>query len=230
MKTINIVLKDQTHDLVAEASILRGKSISNVIDDLLSEYFSIVHKKTLDAISVTFDESKEVWRDIPNYEGLYQASNMGRIASIRSGFKIRSCVKNPGGYLQVAFRINNKIKTYLVHILIAKTFLPQHDDKDQVDHINNVKFDNRVSNLQWTTRSQNMKNNYLRGVTSTDKLRARGKKVELFTKDGKSLGVFNKIHDAAKFLNTSPGNVSSLCNPDKKLKSLTKEKVTGKFI
>ena len=44
MKTINIVLKDQTHDLVAEASILRGKSISNVIDDLLSEYFSIVHK------------------------------------------------------------------------------------------------------------------------------------------------------------------------------------------
>ena len=230
MKTTNIVLKDHTYELVLEASLLRGKSISNAIDDLLSEYFSLVHKKPLDTIRITFDESDEIWKDIPNYEGFYQASNMGRIASVRNGFKIRSCVKNTAGYLQVAFRINNKIKTYLVHILIAKTFLPEQIGKDQVDHINNIKFDNRVSNLQWTTRSENMKNNYLRGVTSIDKLKARGKKVELFNKDGKSLGVFDKICDAAKYLNTSSGNISSLCNPNNKLKSLTKEKVTGKFI
>jgi hypothetical protein len=230
MKNIKIILKDHTYDLIAEVSSLRGKPLSHTVEDLLSEYFESKHKKKLKDVLVTFDESEEIWKDIPGYEGLYQASNMGRIASIRYGFKIRSCVKNTTGYLQVAFRINGKLKTYLVHILIAKTFLNSCQNRNQVDHINNVKFDNRVSNLQWVTRSENMKNNYLRDDAASEKLRARGKKLELFNKHGKSLGVFNKILDAAKFLNTSSGNVSSLCNPNSNVKSLTKEKITGKYI
>lgn len=230
MKNINVCLDDATYSLLHKASLLRGKELSKTVNDLLLEYFTLTYKEDADCILLSFNESEEIWKDIPNYEGYYQASNMGRIASIRSGFKIRSCVRNPSGYLQVGFRINGKIKTYLVHVLIAKTFLENSDNKDQVDHINNIKYDNRLSNLQWTTRSENMKNNYLRGTTSLQKLRERGKKVELFTKNGESLGVFSKIKDAAEFLNTSAGNVSSLCNPQKKLKSLTKNKITGKFI
>lgn len=231
MKTLNIVIKDHIYNLVEDTATLRGKPISNVLDDLLSEYFTFCNKKSIEEIIPVYDLSNEIWKDIPGYEGLYQASTMGRIASVRNGFKIRACVRNPTGYLQVSFRVNNKIKTYLVHVVVARTFLKQDLIKTQVDHVNNIKSDNRVVNLKWTTRSENMKNNYSRGITSLEKLRARGKKVELFDINNKSLGIFNKVSDAAKFLNTSTGNVSSLCDPNNlKVKSLTKNKVTGKFL
>jgi hypothetical protein len=231
MKTLTIVLRDHIYDLIDDAATLRGKSVYNVLDDLLSEYFTFCNKKPVDNIKPAYDFSNEIWKDIPGYEGQYQASSMGRIASIRNGFKIRSCVRNPTGYLQISFTVNKKIKTYLVHVVIAKTFLEQDSVKNQVDHINNIKTDNRVVNLKWATRSENMKNNYLRGVTDLEKLGARGRKVELFDINNKSLGIFNKVADAAKFLNTSSGNVSSLCDPNNiRVKSLTKNKITGKFL
>ena len=231
MKTLNIILKDDVYDLVDKTAQLKGKPISNTLDEILYEYFKNVYSKDLESSPIKFNESDEIWKDIPGYENQYQVSNMGRVASLRYGFKMRSCVKNPSGYLQVAFKVNGLKKTYLVHVLVANTFLGKVSGKDQVDHINNIKYDNRLENLQWTSRSENMKNNYTRGVTSVERLRSRGKKVELFSKDGETLGVFNSVNDAAKYLNASPGNISSLCNESNiRIRSLTKERITGKFI
>ena len=65
---------------------------------------------------------KEIWKDIPNYEGLYQASNLGRIKSLKRN-KILNQIKSSDTYLQVFLCKNNKVKGYQVHRLIAKTFL-----------------------------------------------------------------------------------------------------------
>jgi len=228
MKNLCVNFRDLTYDLIEQTAKMRGKSSSDLVDELLSDYFQ--KEKHADYFSIPFDESKEVWKDIPEYEGLYQASNMGRIASIRYGFKLMALVRNPTGYLQVAFRVNNKVKRGMVHVFVAKTFLDQCEDCTQVDHINNIKFDNRVENLQWITRSDNMKNNYTRGTTAIDKLKSKGKAVELFDKDGNSIGVFSKLRDAAAHIGTSHGNLSALVNDKYKLKSLTKDKITARLI
>jgi len=220
MININANLKDSVYKLVEEVSQIRNKTISDTIDELLSEYFYQTNKKLPDETDTVFDESNEVWKDIPGYEGLYQASNYGRIASIRYGFKIRSIVRNPTGYLQCAFRINNKIKTFLVHILVANTFNNKCDDCTQVDHINNIKTDNRSSNLQWVTRSDNIKNNYSRGTTTVEKQGAKGKKVEVFDLQNNSLGIFNSVTEAADYFDTWIGNLSSTTNPKSKVKSV----------
>jgi hypothetical protein len=228
MKNLCVNFKDSIYDLIEKTAKIRGKSSSDLVDELLSDYF--YKEKNSDWFDVNFDESKEIWKDIPGFEGLYQASNMGRIASIRYGFKLMSLVRNPTGYLQIAFRVNNNIKRGMVHVFIAKTFLNKCEDCTQVDHINNVKTDNRVENLQWVSRSSNMKNNYSRGVTSVDKLKSKGKPVELFDKDGNSIGKFSKLRDAAVHIGTSHGNLSSLVNGKHRVKSLTKDKITAKLI
>lgn len=231
MEIYEIMLRDKTFQLVEEVSKIRGKDVSSIIDELLCEYFTIQNRKEAHNIEVVFNEKEEVWKDIPGYEKMYQASNMGRIASIRNGFKLRSLIRNSTGYVQCPIRINNKTKNYMVHRLIADTFLPppMNETYTEIDHINNIKYDNRAINLQRSTRSQNMKNNYERGISDRERLK-RTKRVKLFDKDGKKIGIFNSVKDAAKFLNTSMGNVSSLCNGKHGIKSLTKEKITGKFI
>ena len=228
MKQINVNFKDSTYNLIENSAKLRGKTISDMTDEIISEYF--IKENRCEFPTIEFDESKEIWKDIPGFEGFYQASNMGRIASIRYGFKLMSLLRSTTGYLQVAFRVNNSIKRSAVHVFIAKTFLTQCENCTQVDHVNNIKSDNRVENLQWTTRSDNMKYNYSRGITSIDKLKSKGKKVELFDKHGLSIGIFNTLRDAAAFIGTSHGNMSALVNDKHKVKTLTKQKITAKLI
>lgn len=220
MMNINANLKDSVYKLVEELSIIRNKSISDTIDELLSEHFKNVNDKLVEETDVTFDESKEVWKDIPGYEGFYQASNYGRIASIRYGFKIRSLVRNPTGYLQCAFRINNKVKTLLVHVLVASAFNNRCDDCTQVDHMNNIKTDNRSSNLQWVTRSENMKYNYSRTVSTIEKQESKGKKIEILDLENNSLGIFNSLKEATLEFDVNHGNLSSICNPHARLKTI----------
>lgn len=228
MKNLCVNFKDSIYDLIEKSAKLRGKSMSDMTDEIVSEYFTKEYRDYIP--NIEFDESEEIWKDVPGFEGLYQASTMGRIASIRYGFKLMSLVRNPTGYLQVAFRVNNKIKRGLVHVFIAKTFLDKCENCTQVDHINNIKSDNRVENLQWITRSNNMKNNYVRGTTAIDKLKSKGKRVELFDKDGNSIGIFDKLRDAAKHIGVEHGNMSALVNGKHRVKSLTKNKITAKLI
>jgi hypothetical protein len=75
-----------------------------------------------------------------------------------------------------------------------------------------------------------MKYNYSRGVTSIDKLKSKGKKVELFDKEGNSIGIFDSLIAAAKHIGVSHGNMSALVNDKWRVKSLTKNKITAKLI
>lgn len=220
MKEVVVKLKESVYELVNETSIIRGKDISSMIDELLQEYFFRENRTREKEISTIFDISKEIWKDIPEYENIYQASNMGRVASLRYGFKIRSLTRNTSGYVQCNLRVNNIQKIKLVHRIVAETFLNKCDNCNEVDHINGIKSDNRLENLQWTTRSNNIKSNYSRGISSQEKHIIQGKKVEIFDLNGNSLGIFPTIISATKYFGICEGNLSECCNPKKPVRTV----------
>ena len=99
-------------------------------------------------------------KDIPGYENLYGADTDGNIYSYnyRGNGKIGKLkpTKLPQGYLGVNLCKNKAIKLYLVHRLVAITFIPNTKNKPEVNHINEIKSDNRVCNLDWVTSQENV--------------------------------------------------------------------------
>lgn len=111
----------------------------------------------------------EVWKDIKDYEGYYQVSNLGRVKSIqrlvkkRDGFKtIQGSILKP--HIDKKKRIkyclskNGKHCYPLCHRLVAQAFIPNPDNKPCIDHINTDTTDNRVVNLRWVTHKENSNN------------------------------------------------------------------------
>lgn len=101
----------------------------------------------------------EVWKDIEGYEGLYQVSNLGNVRSLnwRNTGKIRNLTlkRHNRGYLQIELSKARVCKTFMVHRLVAKHFVPGYVDGLVVNHINECKTDNRADNLEWVSQSIN---------------------------------------------------------------------------
>lgn len=109
----------------------------------------------------------EIWKDIPGYSGLYQVSNDGCVKSLlrrvngpkKNGRKVKEMILKPcvikDGYLAVVLHKCGKRKTQKIHRLVALAFIPNPDNKPEIDHINTNRTDNRVENLRWVTRKEN---------------------------------------------------------------------------
>lgn len=100
----------------------------------------------------------EFWRDIKDFEGLYQVSNTGQVRSLpRMGTKggLLKLIPDKGGYLTVLLSKGNKQKRFRVHRLVAEAFLSNEEELPEVDHISGDKTDNRVANLQWISHVEN---------------------------------------------------------------------------
>jgi len=106
----------------------------------------------------------EIWKPAAGFENLYAVSNFGRVASIqfhgKKNFSIMKQTTIPLNYKTVKLRDWKKgyVRSYPVHRLVAETFLPNPENKPQVDHIDTNPANNRLDNLRWTTNLENQRN------------------------------------------------------------------------
>jgi len=114
----------------------------------------------------------EIWKDVKGYEGLYKISNLGRVNRLMHVrklyhihlkkfipvvFKDRILKSNMNkGYLGITLHINGSKKQCYIHRLIAEAFIPNPENKPEVNHKNGIKSDNRIENLEWVTHKENM--------------------------------------------------------------------------
>lgn len=110
---------------------------------------------------------EEKWKDIEGYEGLYQVSNLGNIKSLERKVlckngefktiheKNRKPFKDKDEYLGLTLSKNGKLQTIKVHREVAKAFIPNNNNKEQVNHIDGNKNNNIISNLEWCTNQEN---------------------------------------------------------------------------
>lgn len=161
--------------------------------------------------------SNEVWRDIENYEGLYQISNLGRVRSLNylghgrvAVLKSRNCGK---GYLKVVLSKDKKPKEWFIHRLVAIAFIPNPHNLPCVNHKDENKLNNIVENLEWCTHKYNA--NYgtaiQRRVAKMINNPSKSKPVGQYTLQWDLIATYPSAREAARQTGFSQGGISDCC-------------------
>ena len=162
---------------------------------------------------------QEIFKDIESYEGVYQISNLGRIKSYfknEEGKILKSCIHTQG-YEMVNLYGDIK-KMGFIHRLVAKAFIPNPQNKKEVNHINGIKNDNRLENLEWATRSENELHAHKTGL----KKESRGKDNALsipvvqLTLDNVIVANYAGASEAARQIGGHQSDISSCCKGKRK--------------
>lgn len=137
-----------------------------------------------------FKYDREVWKDVKGYEGLYRVSNLGKVKSMPKligrrfvGERLLKQRISTQGYKMVSFCKNYKVFNASVHRLIAQAFIPNPQNKHYINHINGIKTDNRIENLEWCTQSENVLHGYKTGLNNAKKHGRTGKRRPLTVKE-----------------------------------------------
>ncbi|QIW89796.1 HNH endonuclease [Bacillus phage Izhevsk] len=136
----------------------------------------------------------EVWIGITGFKSLYEVSNLGRVRSLdRIGSngrlykgQIKKLNDNGKGYFQVNLKVNGKQTNKYVHRLVAEAFIPNTENKPEVNHKDGNKGNNNIDNLEWSTRIENVEHQFSNGLNPN----AGGtKRVSVF--DGENITIYN---------------------------------------
>jgi len=98
---------------------------------------------------------EEVWKDIPDYQGLYQISNLGRVKSNYSNRILKPTLNKDTQYYGITLSKNTEKKYHRINRLVGITFISNPDNLPCIDHINRIRSDNSLSNLRWCSYSDN---------------------------------------------------------------------------
>ena len=174
----------------------------------------------------------EIWKDIEGYEGLYQVSNLGRVRSLNritnGKFGNRSLCLRKGRILKprkislytgVYLSKNGHVKNYTIHRLVAQAFIPNPQNKLEVNHIDGNKLNNKVDNLEWATRSENEQHAYRTGLNKIrngkdNKISKRILQIDINT--NKIINVFYGTGDIKRKYGYSSSPIIRCCNKQRK--------------
>ena len=154
------------------------------------------------------------WRDIKGYEGLYKINTSGEIISLKTNTKLRF-FKNNKVYYRVGLSKNNHEKKYLVHRLVAETFIPNPLNLPDVNHKDENPLNINCDNLEWCTKQYN--SNY--GTAQLRSIEKRAKKVYQYDINGNLIKIWGSVRECRREGYT---NVWYVCNKKSKLKTTYK--------
>ena len=176
---------------------------------------------------------QEIWKDIEDYEGLYQVSNLGRVKSLEryqqnhSKFqkieeKMKSIHTKSNGYQFVQLYKDNRMKNIYVHKLVAQAFIPNIDNKPEVNHIDGNKLNNSVKNLEWVTSNENNKHKWRTGlqrfsekqskITKENNQKYKSRPIKQLDLQGNYIRTWKNAHEASRQLSIDRSCISQCCN------------------
>jgi hypothetical protein len=177
-----------------------------------------------------------IWKTVLGYEGYYEVSNCGNVRSVNriiidiNGNKLNYKSKqlkpasNKDGYLQVGLSKNCKTNSYCIHQLEALAFIPNPENKPTVNHIDGIKTNNYIDNLEWSTKSEqaihSLKHN-LRTMPNAwigkfGSKHGASKKVSQYTKDNVFINTYGSIIEAAEITKINKTSIGFVCRGTKK--------------
>lgn len=175
----------------------------------------------------------EIWRDIKDYEGLYKVSNLGRVKSVdhyvcynKRNNKLSLCkgrllrpVANNMGYLRVNLSKEGNTQPYLIHRLVAETFIPNPDNLPEVNHKDETPKHNYVENLEWCSHIYNMGYGTIlerKSKKMTGKPSSHISPVQQYNLDGELISEYKSMTEAHKRTGISLSNICFSCNNEGK--------------
>ena len=148
----------------------------------------------------------ETFVKIEGFEN-YEISNLGKVRNIKSGIMLKPWITKDG-YLRHCLYKHNKRKNLLLHRIIATSFIDNHEEKPCVNHIDENKLNNDLSNLEWCTERENV----IHGTRTKRAAEKLSKKVIQLDLNDNVLNEFESMRQAERETGVSVGNISSCCN------------------
>lgn len=164
----------------------------------------------------------EIWKQVDGYGGYYEVSNLGRVRSKERVTDIQSychIVRKPkilkgqfnGNYFRVVMSYEGKYRQVLIHRLVAEAFLPNPNNLPEINHKDEDKTNNNVSNLEWCTRLYNINYGTKKKRHSEFMTKTKGRRVCQYTKTGELVNTFESITQASKATGIIHSSINMAC-------------------
>jgi len=169
---------------------------------------------------------KEIWKDVIGYEGYYKVSNFGRVKSLirksNNQYNKKEIIVSTRllyGYVYIQLNKNGKANNKRVHRLVAESFLKNPFNKSQVNHINGIKNDNMVENLEWNTAQENTLHAIKTGLRVSSGMKGRTGYLNIFSKpvfqynlNGDFIKEWISATEVMRILKIQSTSISRCCN------------------